>query len=197
MKKQLTALCFALLLSTVFAFNTNAASFSDVPTSHRYYKEITTLADLGVIKGYEDGTFKPGVYITRAQSLNILDRVPDMYVLPIRNMREFSDLKRAYPYYAVFERFYRGGIINGDGNFMYPSNIVTRGQIAKMFTLYFDFTAASNVSFIDVPASSDKYPYVSALAANGVTTGDAGYFYPNKHLTREHLAVWLYRALYN
>lgn len=195
-KKRLTALCFTLLFSTFFAFSAQAASFSDVPKTYRYYKEISTLADLGILQGYEDGTFKPAVYITRAHSLVVLNRVPEMYAVPIRNMRDFSDLKMAYPYYDVFVRFYRAGIINGDGEFMYPSNIVTRGQLAKVFTLYFDLTPASNMSFTDVPISSDKYPYVSALAGNGITTGDNGFFYPNKPLTREHLAVWLYRTLF-
>lgn len=197
MKKFVSALCFTLLLSAVASFSANAASFSDVSKTHRYYKEISTLADAGILQGYPDGTFKPAVYVTRTQSLNILDRVPEIYIPPVRAMKTFSDLKLAHPYYDVFTRFYRGGVIDGNGDFMYPSSLVTRGQIAKVFTLYFDLNGYNgNMSFKDVPVYHDKYGVIMTLAANNITTGSNGYFMPNANLTREHLAVWLYRTLF-
>lgn len=41
--------------------------FSDVPYSHGFYGEINFLAELGVIGGYSDGTFKPSNNVTRGE----------------------------------------------------------------------------------------------------------------------------------
>ncbi len=44
-----------------------AAGFSDVPESHPYHVQIETLAQLGIIEGYADGTFHPDAQVTRQQ----------------------------------------------------------------------------------------------------------------------------------
>ena len=44
-----------------------AAGFGDVPASHPYRVQIETLAQLGVIEGYADGTFHPDLPVTRQQ----------------------------------------------------------------------------------------------------------------------------------
>ena len=44
-----------------------AAGFKDVPDSHTYRVQIETLAQLGIINGYSDGTFRPNEQVTRQQ----------------------------------------------------------------------------------------------------------------------------------
>jgi len=46
-------------------------NFNDIQY-HRYANAITELADKGVIKGYEDGSFKPEKLVTRAEALKII-----------------------------------------------------------------------------------------------------------------------------
>lgn len=46
-------------------------SFSDVSTSHKYYKSIAILADKGIIKG-SDGKFRPEGALTRANIAQII-----------------------------------------------------------------------------------------------------------------------------
>jgi hypothetical protein len=41
------------------------ATFSDVPSSHRFFFEIMWLGGTGVTTGYPDGTFKPGIAVQR------------------------------------------------------------------------------------------------------------------------------------
>lgn len=41
------------------------ASFSDVPTTHPFYGDITAVADAGISNGYPDGTFRPSDPVTR------------------------------------------------------------------------------------------------------------------------------------
>ena len=49
-------------------------SFPDVDSSNPYFDSIGQLAYLGVINGYEDGTFRPDNNITRAEAVSIVNR---------------------------------------------------------------------------------------------------------------------------
>ena len=49
--------------------------FTDVPETHWAYKAIDELSDKGIITGYEDGTFKPDEYITRAEVAALIARI--------------------------------------------------------------------------------------------------------------------------
>lgn len=49
-------------------------NFPDVPYGHKYYDSIGQLAYLGVIGGYEDGTFRPENNITRAEAVTMVNR---------------------------------------------------------------------------------------------------------------------------
>ena len=49
-------------------------SFTDI-TGHWAEKYIERAAELGWIKGFEDGTFRPDTYITRAQAMTMINRV--------------------------------------------------------------------------------------------------------------------------
>lgn len=48
--------------------------FKDVPTNHWAYEAINKLAELGIVNGYEDGSFKPDEAVTRAELATMLDR---------------------------------------------------------------------------------------------------------------------------
>ena len=49
-------------------------TFSDIQ-GHWAEKYIERAAELGWIKGFEDGTFRPDTYITRAQAMTMINRV--------------------------------------------------------------------------------------------------------------------------
>lgn len=49
--------------------------FTDVPGDSWYYSYIGAASELGIVTGYEDGTFKPEDDITRADSFVIFDRI--------------------------------------------------------------------------------------------------------------------------
>lgn len=56
------------------------ASFSDVPADYWAAKEIVKAEQLGWIKGYSDGTFRPGKNITRAETMTLVNRVLERVV---------------------------------------------------------------------------------------------------------------------
>lgn len=49
--------------------------FSDVTADHPFCREIAWLADTGITTGYADGTFRPGVVVTRQATAAFLDRL--------------------------------------------------------------------------------------------------------------------------
>ena len=54
--------------------NSGSRTFSDI-SGHWAEKYIERAAELGWIKGFEDGTFRPDTYITRAQAMTMINRV--------------------------------------------------------------------------------------------------------------------------
>ena len=70
MKKVLSlVLVIAMVLSSMsFAF---AGTFTDVADTD-YTKAIETLTALGVVTGYEDGTYRPEKVVTRAEMAKLM-----------------------------------------------------------------------------------------------------------------------------
>lgn len=71
---------YAILLATILAATplvqpfTSVEAFNDVPQGSEYVESIETLTSLGLLKGYEDGTFKPQGTITRAEFATVIVR---------------------------------------------------------------------------------------------------------------------------
>jgi len=51
---------------------TGAASFGDVSKAHRFAGAIHSAVSLGLLEGFEDGSFRPGAAINREQAMTIL-----------------------------------------------------------------------------------------------------------------------------
>ena len=89
-------------------------------------------------------------------------------------------------------------IISGYENGMfYPDKNVTRAEFSKMIALAMDIrpdTASASV-FHDVSDKDWYKPYVTAMAKNGLINGYNGFFNPDDYITREDMAVIIYRVL--
>ena len=82
--------------------------FNDVPDSAWYAEFVKAAAELGLIDGYEDGTFRPNAPITRAEACTIvnrtLGRAPDKdNLLPEHEMLTWPDNSRDAWYYAQIQ----------------------------------------------------------------------------------------------
>jgi hypothetical protein len=53
-------------------------SFTDVPTTHVFYKQVEWLASTGITGGFNDGTFKPANPVTRQSMAAFLKRFSDL-----------------------------------------------------------------------------------------------------------------------
>lgn len=106
-----------------------AKTFKDVPASYYAHKEIVSLVDRGVIKGFSDGTFKPTNQVTRAEFAAFVARALD---LPEASSR-FSDVPKTSALYDGVSRAHKAGIIKGFSNGTFrPNTPVTRQDMAVM-----------------------------------------------------------------
>jgi hypothetical protein len=113
---------------------TNGPHFTDVLPDYWAYDFIETVHNRpgNIITGYDDGTFRPGNNMTRAQlcKVIVLSQGWPLYTPPSPT---FNDVPAANPFYAYIETAYSHGIISGyDGAVFLPNNTITRGQTAKV-----------------------------------------------------------------
>lgn len=173
---------------------TYAKTFSDVPTTNPYYDMIHSMVQEGIINGYPDGTFKPDTAINRQQVVSLLNRALDLK--PIRPAISFKDVMPSNGYYNDIQAVYRAGIVDGVGGNFNPTNSLTRAQMAKILVNAFDLGAPKGQNPFSDTKGQWYEDYVTALFESGITTGTtATTFEPNKTVSRQHYAVFLYRAL--
>lgn len=115
------------------------------------------------------------------------------------NPSGFTDLDSVSWALTAINNLYVNGVINGkEANKFYPNDSVTRAEFAKMLVLTFDIdkVAVSSATFTDVPLSSWASEYVEAAYNSGIIAGfDDGSFDPNAEITRQDMAVMVYRAM--
>lgn len=127
-----------LLMYTFDLVDESATSnFADVTRGSWYYNSIASAQMLGVVKGYEDGTFGIDKEITREEMVVMVARtvaVTDVELSKNAKTAEFSDMNEIATYAReAVESLRLAGIINGRGdNRFAPKNNATRAEVAKM-----------------------------------------------------------------
>lgn len=104
-------------------------SFNDVPDGSWYEEAVGVLASINVIKGYSDGSFKPGKQITRAEFVAIATRFANV----LEEGKTFPDIHSGQWAYKEVVTAASYGWIKGkeDGNF-YPSMTITRAEASTV-----------------------------------------------------------------
>ena len=75
MKKRILSFAMAAAVSATMAIPAFSASFSDVTSAYEWAEDaIYELADVGIIQGYPEGTFKPGNNITKEEAVTLFAR---------------------------------------------------------------------------------------------------------------------------
>lgn len=169
-----------------------AKSFSDVSPKNANYDAIHTMVIKGIIKGYEDGTFKPNETLTRKHAATLINRA--VKLKPVKNVTVPKDLTKSNAYYADLMALLNAGLLEKDakGN-VNPNKALSRGEMAKILATAFNLKGTKH-SLKDVSKTYDAY--VAALYQHNVTTGfEDGTFKEKQSLTRAHYAVFMYRAM--
>lgn len=183
--------------------------YSDVPVDSTFYSYIECLSNRRAVSGLfnwvddnHNDEFRPGLAITRAQSIKAVVRAMGFPLLFPATPR-FMDVPRSSIYYRHIETAFANGIINGyPNNTFLPDANLTRGQMSKViinagiakYRWQIDITGGPH--FIDVPVGHTFYPYIETAYNRGIVSGYANhYFYPENNTTRGQFAKMLGEAV--
>ena len=174
LKKVIALVCvFALALTTV-AFG---ATYSDVAEDSAYYEAVETLNKLGIVTGYEDGTFKPEDGVTRAEMAALIARIQGYgETAKAAASTGFADVPASHWASGYIANAAGMGIINGygDGNFG-PEDPVLYEQAVKMVMATLGYTpfAEKNGGYpTGYLAAAQRYN-VSLAVANAAVGSEA------------------------
>lgn len=115
--------------------------------------------------------------------------------LTVLKKMPFTDVLHANWYYNSTAFVYHYGLMNGTAsNKFSPSTTVVRSMIATILWRQAGQPAPEGtVSFSDVPAGQFYTDAALWVAEQGIMTGSGGKFLPNGTITREDLALTMYR----
>lgn len=142
MKKVLSlVLVIAMVLSSMsFAF---AAKFEDIADTD-YAQAIETLTALGVVNGYEDGTYRPEKTVTRAEMAKLLVEILGYGNLVAGSKSNFADTQGHWADAWIALAAGKGIVIGtGEGKFT-PDRTVSYDEAITMVVRALGYTDASN-----------------------------------------------------
>lgn len=106
----------------------DSSRFADANSSWAA-KEIATLTNAGILKGYNDGSFKPNASISRAEFATVASRFDKLS----GGSKTFTDVPSTHWAYAAITSAAEKGWVNGysDGSFR-PNNSINRAEVVKI-----------------------------------------------------------------
>lgn len=206
-KKSVLSLITAgcLISTTVFA------AFPDVTSQYSWAADaINSMADSGIIKGYEDGSFQPAKSISKLEGLVLISRIlgfsdSENSAFVDEAAELYSDTLGKYTInfgqrevsYLLLKGVLTADELDdyiGDDNY---SVGLKRYEVATLLTKALDagdsLASAANLEYKDadsIPASAKKY--VKYVTDHGLMNGmDDNTFSPNTDVTRAQAAVVL------
>ena len=106
----------------------------------------------------------------------------------------FTDVAESHWAFDGIHYLYWQEIVSGDNTGKFnPDNNVTRAEMIKMLCNTFCIEPVNKASFDDVAPSDWFYGYAGAAFSAGLVKGSDGKLNPNELLTREDMAVLVYR----
>lgn len=193
MKKVLSivlSLVMVLCMMPVMAFaGTTNAAYSDI-SGEKCEGAVNVLDALGVIDGYEDGTYRPDQVVTRAEMAKLIITALGMDSYATATTSSYSDMQNAQWAIPVVEYATNLGIVEGVGNGRFsPGNPVTYEQAVTMIVRAIGYTTDCNEMNGTWPAI-----YVQKATALGLFKNVEGNQY-GTGADRGDVAIMLYNAL--
>jgi len=187
--------------------------FSDEATTAPLAGGVYGLSNDGEIKGFADGTFRPGQAVTRQEFVNILasylqgEGNPSNGECSTIRPSAFSDVPNSSVFCQAIKDLAGVHIINGTGHGKFsPSAIVSRQEIAAIVYRANAYAKTGNVldgdakftppsPFKDVAASNIFAGDIEWAATNKIVNGYTdGTFRPTKATSRDAAAAVIFRT---
>lgn len=119
-------------------------SFSDVKAGSWYAPYVQWASKQGLVKGYEDGTFKPEQNVTREEMVTMLFRCwqseGNTWKTDVTALNAYKDSAKVSSWALPAMRWAAAnGVVNGVGDSMLePQGQATRAQFAKIIMVYLE-----------------------------------------------------------
>jgi hypothetical protein len=188
-----SALLAALLPNPPAAFG-QPGGFTDVSDANVHAANIDVMAEAGVVAGFPDGTFRPGLSITRGQLASLLARAEGL--APAEPPYGFTDIAGSV-HAGSIQALADAGIVEGfpDGTFGVGAPI-RRDQTASLLARWLELDPLDAGPFTDVATTSVHAAAINAVADAGIMVGVTDTtFAPGRELRRDQTASVLSRAL--
>jgi murein DD-endopeptidase MepM/ murein hydrolase activator NlpD len=176
-----------------------AASFTDVEISDDSYVAINFLKNNEIVRGYPDGTFKPGNPVSRVEALKFIyeglnKEVKTSVVL------EFADTDSKAWYARYIAAAQKEQVVKGyPGNLFKPANSVTKAEFVKMLVQAAGYNGENyqplKENFADVKKGDWYYGYVGLAKDKNLLDTSSNLFHPNQSMTRAEVAQILYKTI--
>ena len=172
--------------------------FTDIEEVQWAKEAIVTLAEQGIINGYDNGLFKPNNNVTRAEFVKII--VTAFNISSDNNEVSFSDVDDDSWYAPYVKTAYSTGIVNGYSADVFGVNDnITRQDMAVIIVrtlnyLGINLTDIGASEFFDSDSISDyAVSAVNILHSRGIVNGvGANKFNPHDYTTRAAVAKVIY-----
>ena len=194
-KRKIAILAVFCMMFSLMPVNAFAAQTSDI-SNHWAKDNIQSWVDKGLIKGYEDGTFRPDRNISRAEFITLVNGAFGYIEVATIN---YTDVKADAWYANAIVKAKAAGYISGypDGT-MKPDNPISREEAAtivmKINKLEANPSAAN--TFTDSALLSWSKGAVGAVFAAGIMEGyPDGNFGSQKLIKRGEATISLDRAM--
>ncbi|MFD0697949.1 S-layer homology domain-containing protein [Paenibacillus sp. GCM10027628] len=126
----ITRVEFSTMIAKIFALKKSAETpvqFTDI-TNNWAKDSIESLASHHIINGYEDGSFKPDRYITRAEMVTIMTRIINMNAVRGTGSTNFVDINNSWAKEQIQTAARAGIVIGGDHQDFAPDKNTTRAE---------------------------------------------------------------------
>lgn len=169
---------------------------------------VDCASELGIVRGFDDGTYRPGWAVRRDQTAALLVRTLEQAgaQLPAPAGERFTDVPAGSAHDEAIHRLKAAGIARGagGGERFAPGTRIRRDQLVSMVVRGLELAAPGTIAldqrratrFTDVAATDVHSGNVEQAAELGLVEGlDAQTFAPAAATRRDQLATVVVRAL--
>lgn len=200
-KKSLARVLLLSIVLNFTGFTAYASGFSDIYSNTPNGEAILYLQEHSIVKGYEDGTFKPEKDVSRAELLKIIIEGSKIN-LDIEDFTPFSDIDYSDWYAPYVKKAYAAGWINGyTDNTFRPNQTISKVESLKIIGKAQNWqlqTAQSldiQAIFQDVERDSWYEPYVRYAEKNNYLEEKGPTLSPITPMTRGSISEIIYRTI--